>query len=153
MGLDFNGLRRTLPIIRRIAVASLLVSGIGGGFYGLRCIYEYDQAIRDVYAADVTSALISDYIVANHGECPNGWEELRSVHAELFRRDSSWTLEELERRVDVQWLTIHDYHGADEPQGSRNFVRLKSGRRGFLSSPNPNERIAKALAGRMQSKD
>jgi hypothetical protein len=122
-----------------VAGALLLVAILVLAVYGVRAIYDYDQAIRDAYAADWASALIADYIESHGGTYPQSWEDLRPLHDKLSERDNSWSIEELRRRVSIRW-------DAATPKRSERFISLTSGRQGFLSSPDPNQRIADALA-------
>ena len=94
----------------------------------------------DCYCLDMTTCMVIEHMRANEGAWPNGWDSLDDDFDKLSAYfGNAWTLEELQRRVDVHWR-------ADPQELARNtttnvsppfkVIWLRNGQTYHLNEPN-----------------
>src|SRR6187549_1193502 len=133
-----HGLRKL--IIVGVGITLLLASG---GVYWF--VQEQGEIIHDAYCIDRASAMVIQFMDDNDGNYPRSWNDLRPSLEKLRGHDNSFSFEEIQLRVEIDFAAHpRDKVGDD----TRRFVWLKSGRHVSWGKPDPSERIQARITGR-----
>jgi len=121
-------------VVLAIAIGSavMLLSG-----WAVLVLREQGEMIRDAYCLDWASAAIVQYMDDHDGQYPKDWQELRKCYDKVTSRDHSFSFEEMQSRVFVDF-GVETQKPYDE---SFRFVWLRSGGGARWTSPDPNDRI------------
>lgn len=114
---------------------------VGGGCWFLR---EQGEVIDDAYCIDWASAMVIQFMDDNDGKYPESWSDLRQPLEKLRGGDNSFSFEEIQSRVAIDFTANPRDKMGD---ATRPLIWLKSGRRVSWGRPEPNERIRARIAG------
>lgn len=71
---------------------------------GVWMVYRALESVRNSYAIWWVADMVVVYMEANENRWPRNWDDLREPYNVCTRRSAPWTFEELQSRVDVDWL-------------------------------------------------
>jgi hypothetical protein len=126
---------RTLLILLVIGAVVTLVVGI------TVALREQGEMVRDAYCLDWASVAIVQYLDDNESRYPSDWNDLKPAFAKATAHDQSFSFEEVQSRVIVDFTV-----DPSTPKSSTApFLRPRSGRDVRWGSPDPDQRIRDRL--------
>jgi hypothetical protein len=123
-----------------VAVGGALLLAVAGGYWFL---WEQGEAIHDAYCIDWASAMVIQFMDDNEGKYPGSWSDLRQPLEKLRGGDNSFSFEEIQSRVAIDFSANPGDKKGDD---TRPLIWLNSGRRVSWGRPEPNERIWARIA-------
>ncbi|MFN0017574.1 MAG: hypothetical protein ACKVP0_04890 [Pirellulaceae bacterium] len=122
-----------------IVVVLVLVSIVIAGGWIIR---DHLGGVRDAYALDWASASVISFIDHHEGRVPKDWNDLKAEFDTLSKSDKSWTFDEIQNRVVIDFESLSEWTKGTEQDSI--IVRNVSGVR--WSGPDPNDRIRECLS-------
>jgi hypothetical protein len=110
---------------------------------------ELRNGVANAYCAELVASLLIEYMEANDGRWPTGWDDLRTTYETSQR---TWAFEELQARVEVEWKIdpaelVNLESTGNEPRFE--VVWLSDGTETHGQGEGPNEQIIRYLTRRM----
>src|SRR5687768_3660530 len=124
---------------RRAVIAALITAAIL--FALILLAQRLRDRIYDAYAAEWVSGLIISHLRTHDGQWPADWNDLNEQLQAHRYKHGGWSLEDLQRRVEVNFQ-IDPANFIKDPRGA---VRLRSGRTTHFDDWEPNQTIARYL--------
>ena len=103
-----------------------------------------NQTMRNAYAVWWVAGMVVDHMIANDGQWPENWEDLRDDYQSCVQRSGQpWPLDELMHRVRVDWDVDPRELTNQQSDGVADFrvIWLADGSRAYWAGEEPNQII------------
>lgn len=126
-------------VLAGLAIVAIL--GVGLLFF----IQSVEKQIRNIYAAEWAGSLVVDYLSQNGDRWPTSWSDLQPVYEQQADRvGRPWSFEELQQRVDIDWMVDADElrrAALDERRPTVIVIRRKDGGTDHFQNWEPNAMV------------